>query len=55
MKQIDNTQKKAYAEPKMKVIEIESASSILEGSNEPKAYDDELGSNRRSIWDNDDF
>lgn len=58
MKQIDNTQKKAYAEPKMKVIEIESA-SILAGSNdpepEPKAYDDELGSKRRSIWDNDDF
>lgn len=47
MKQIDNMQKKAYAEPKMKVIELESA-TILAGSNDPEPepqpqwYDDEL-------------
>lgn len=47
MKQIDNMQKKAYAEPRIKVIEIESA-SILAGSNDPgpepqpQWYDDEL-------------
>ena len=47
MKQIENMQKKAYAEPRIKVIEIESA-SILAGSNDPeprsqpKWYDDEL-------------
>ena len=47
MKQIDNTQKKAYEKPQMDVIESESA-SILAGSNDPEpepqpqCYDYEL-------------
>lgn len=47
MKQIDNIQKKAYAEPMIKVVELEST-TILAGSNDPEPepqpqwYDDEL-------------
>jgi len=47
MKQIDNTQKKAYAQPMIKVFKLEST-TILAGSNDPEPryqpynYDDEL-------------
>ena len=55
MKQIDNMQKKAYIMPSMKVAELTESASILAGSNEPKAYNDELGAKRRSLWDDDDW
>lgn len=47
MKQIENMQKKAYAQPMIKVVELEST-TILAGSNDPEPepqpqwYDDEL-------------
>lgn len=52
MKQIDNTQKKAYAQPRIKVIEIESA-DILAASTPPD-YDGELGAKKNHYLYNDD-
>ena len=44
MKQIDNMQKKAYAEPMIKVVEIDQTDLICESPETPQPhnYDDEL-------------
>lgn len=52
MKQIDNTQKKAYEKPQMDVIESESA-DILAGSP-PHDYDGELDVKKNQFLYDDD-
>lgn len=54
MKQIYNTQKKAYAKPKMKVIEIESADILAASTPPPPDYDGELGAKKNHYLYNDD-
>lgn len=55
MKQIDNTQKKAYEKPQMDVIESESADILAGSPPPPHDYDGELGVKKNQfLYDNDE-